>query len=73
MSDLLDEAVAKVRRLPKDRQDEAAEILLALAEEHASPYQLSAEQRAEVQRRLAGPPDYATDEEVEETFARLTR
>ena len=73
MSDLLDQAVAKVRRLSQDRQDEAAEILLAIAEEDPSRYQLSAKQRAEVRRRLAEPPDYATDAEVEETFNRLTR
>jgi hypothetical protein len=73
MPDLLDAAVARVRRLSKERQEEAADILLALADDDASRYQLSAKQRAELQRRLAEPPDYATDKEVEETFARLMR
>jgi hypothetical protein len=73
MSDLLDEAVAKVRRLPEDRQMEAAEILLEMAEHDPSKYQLTREQRAEVRRRLASPPDYATDAEVKEVFDRLTR
>jgi transcription-repair coupling factor (superfamily II helicase) len=73
MSDLLDEAVAKVRRLPQHRQREAAEILLSMAEHDPADYQLSDEQRAEVRRRLAEPPDYASEAEVEETFNRLTR
>ncbi len=73
MSDLLDEVVAKVRQLPRERQDEAAEILLSVVEHDPSDYQLSAEQRAEVRRRLAGPMDHATDAEVEEAFNRLSR
>ncbi|HEX9903743.1 MAG TPA: hypothetical protein VGA77_02150 [Propylenella sp.] len=73
MPDLLDEAVARVRLLPQDRQEEAAEILLAIAAHDPSKYQLSPEQRAEVRRRLASPPDHASDAEVEETFDRLTR
>jgi hypothetical protein len=73
MSDLLDEAVAKVRQLPPDRQQEAAELLLELAGQGPADYRLSEEQLAEVRRRLAGPPDYATDAEVQEVFDRLTR
>jgi transcription-repair coupling factor (superfamily II helicase) len=73
MSDLLDQAVAKVRRLPPDRQEEAAEILLSIAAHDPSDYQLTSEQRAEVRRRLAEPPDYATEAEVAEVFDRLTR
>ena len=73
MSDLLDEAMAKVRQLPQDRQEEAAEILIAIAEHDPSKYQLSAEQREEVRRRLAEPPDYASEAEVEEAFDRLAR
>jgi hypothetical protein len=73
MSDLLDEAVAKVRKLPLDRQQEAAELLIELANEDPSAYRLSKEQLAEVRRRLAAPPDYATDAEVQEVFDRLTR
>ena len=73
MSDLLDEAVAKVRKLPPDRQQEAAELLMELANEDASDFRLSEEQLAEVRRRLAEPPDYATDAEVKEVFDRPTR
>ena len=72
MSDLLDDAVAKVRQLPRERQLEAAEIL-EIVEHDPSKYQLSREQRAEVRRRLATPPDYATEAEAEEVFDRLTR
>jgi hypothetical protein len=44
-----------------------------MAEHDPADYQLSDEQRAEVRRRLAEPPDYASEAEVEETFNRLTR
>jgi hypothetical protein len=73
MSDLLDEAVAKVRQLPQDRQDEAAEMLLAMASQEAEERRLSPEQIADLEERLASPPDYATDAEVAAVFRRLTR
>jgi hypothetical protein len=73
MADLLDEAVAKVRRLPAARQQEAAEILMEIAEQDSSEHRLNTEQRAELRRRLAEPPEYASDAEVEEVFDRLTR
>ena len=73
MADALDRAVAKVRKLSPDRQREAAEVLLDMVEQDASDLQLSAEQLAEVRRRLASPPDYASDAEVEEVFNRLLR
>jgi len=71
--DLLDEAVAKVRKLPAERQQEAAELLLEIAEHDPNEYRLSAEQHAEVSRRLGSPPDYASDAEVAEVFDRLLR
>lgn len=73
MSDRLDEAIAKVRQLPEDRQEEAADMLLDLVEHDPAQYRLSDAQLAEVRRRLAEPPDYASDAEVEEAFDRLTR
>jgi len=71
--DLLDEAVARVRKLPAERQQEAAEMLLEIAEHDPNEYRLSPEQYAEVSRRLASPPDYASDTEVAEVFDRLLR
>lgn len=72
MSDLLDEAVAKVRRLSPDRQLEAAELLMELADQEPADYRLSEAQLAEIRRRMA-EPDYATDAEVREVFDRLVR
>lgn len=73
MTDRLDEAVAKVRALPADTQEEAAEILLDFIAEDTERYRLTPEQRDEIRRRMALPPKYATDEEVLTTFERLLR
>ena len=73
MTELLEKAIAEIRKLPASRQDEAAEILLEMATQEASEYQLSPEQVADLEQRLAEPPNYASDEEVERLFERLTR
>ena len=73
MTQLLERAIAEIRRLPADRQDEAAEILLGIASSSADDYRLSPDQIADLEERLAAPPDYATDEEVAEVFKRLTK
>jgi hypothetical protein len=71
MTKLLEKAIAEIRKLPNDRQDEAAEILLSIASQNRADYSLSPEQLADLEERLAGPPDHATDAEVEALFARL--
>jgi hypothetical protein len=71
MSKLLDRAVAEIRRLPEDRQDEAAAILLDFAAQEPGANHLSPEQISDLEDRLASAPDYATDEEVEALFRRL--
>ena len=71
MTTLLEKAIAEVRKLPDQRQDEAAEILFSMVSQDRSHYQLSPEQLADLEERLAGPPDHATDEEVEAVFKRL--
>jgi hypothetical protein len=71
MSKLLDKAVAEIRRLPEDRQDEAAAILLDFAAQEPGDEYLSPEQIADLEDRLACAPDYATEEEVEALFRRL--
>jgi hypothetical protein len=42
----------RVRNWPKDRQEDAAEILKLIEDHDHSPYRLTAEQAAEVRRRL---------------------
>jgi hypothetical protein len=71
MTKLLERAIAEIRRLPESRQDEAAKVLLEIASQEAGDHRLSAEQMADLEARLAGPPDHASDTEVEVVFRRL--
>ena len=72
-AELLDKAIQEIRRLPQDRQVEAAEFLLTFAAQGSSEYVLTSEQIVEVERRLGEDPLYASDAEVEATFRRLLR
>ncbi len=73
MTKLLDRAISEIRRLPNNRQDEAAEILLAIASQESDDFRLSPEQMVDLEERLAGPPDYATEAEAAAVIRRLTR
>lgn len=66
MTDLLDEAIAKIRRLSPERQEDAALTLLALADAE-EVYYLTTEERAEILEGLAEIQrgEIATAEEVE--------
>lgn len=67
----LKSAVEAVLELAEEDQVQAIEILQTVLDQREAGLQLSAEQIAEVMRRLADPnPEYATDEEVEEFFTR---
>jgi hypothetical protein len=68
---LLEKAIAEVRKLPDDRQDEAAEVLLAIASQDAEGYRLSSEQLVDLEERLSAPPDHATEGEVAAVFRRI--
>jgi plasmid stability protein len=68
----LEEVLEQVRALPEQRQQEAAHVLLAYLDEQDCEISLSPEQIAEIERRL-DDGQYATDEEVREFFARLTK
>ncbi len=65
----LDEAISRLRELPEDRQQAAAVLLLDFLE-HGEDIVLTAEQVAEIERRLA-EDDIATDEEVRRVFERI--
>jgi len=68
MTKLLEEAIEKVRLLPANRQNDAAEILLTVVEQSGVKVpSLTEEQAAEVRSRL-GNPQYASDEEVAAFF-----
>jgi len=68
MTELLERAIAKLQKLPGDRQDEAAQMLLSLVDGPPA-VQLTTEQAQEVARRLDTPaPRYSTHEEVAAFF-----
>jgi len=69
----LDEAIARVKALPDDRQREAAELLFEfIGNEHPDTY-LTPEQIAEIERCMSDDEPYASDEEVRAVFDRLTK
>ena len=68
MTERLEEAIAKLRKLPPDRQDEAAAMLLSMVGEDSGALRLTSEQVAEVERRIAQPPKYAPHDEVRAFF-----
>ena len=71
--DQLEELLEQVRSLPDERQQEVAQVLLAYFDERDSDPGLSPEQIAEIERRAADDGPYATDEEVQDVFVRLTK
>jgi len=74
MNQLLEEALEQVKALPEERQQEAAQVLLAfLDQEKNSGLYLSPEQIAEIERCMSDDEPFATEEEVRAVFARLTR
>ena len=68
MTERLEEAIAKLRRLPPDRQDEAATLLLSMVDQDSYTLHLTPQQAAEVERRLAQPTEYAPHDEVRAFF-----
>ena len=74
MTKLLDEAIAKVRELPEEQQERAAESLMQFAElAKQCVYTLSPQERAAIEASKAQVQrgDLATDDEVEAAYARF--
>lgn len=74
MTKLLDQAIAKVRELPAEEQERAAEALMLFAElAKQGVYRLSPEERValEESKDQARRGELATDEEVEAAYARF--
>jgi len=69
----LDDAITQVKSLPEERQREAAELLFEFLDQQNSDVSLTPEQIAEIERRLSDDEPYASDEEVRDLFARLTK
>ena len=70
MTKLLDKALERVRSWPKERQDDAARLLLAMDQRDATPYQLTAEERAEIEAAMneVERGEIASPEEVAAVF-----
>jgi hypothetical protein len=75
MTDLMDKALAAISRWPAPRQDEAAELLLALDRLGGSTYIASDDELAAIDEALAQGDrgEFATDAQVEAAFARFRR
>lgn len=73
MNKHLDEAVARLKALPNDRQREAAEILWEFVEDQNTDVHLTPEQIAEIERRLSDDEPFASDEQVRALLDRLTK
>ena len=74
MTKLLDQAIARVRELPEDAQERAAQALMVFAElAKQGVYELSPEERTAIEESRAQVlrGDLATDEEVEAAYARF--
>jgi hypothetical protein len=72
MDKRLEEAVAQVKALPRDRQREAAEILFEFLDRQNSELHLTPEQIAEIERAISGDEPHATDED-HSGFAHLAK
>lgn len=72
MTDLLEKAVATARGLPPAMQDDIARVMLTLAGDDASMYQLTPEEEADLAESDAEVAcgDFATDDEVRAMWAK---
>lgn len=73
MTKLLEDAIEKVKELPKERQDELARMLIDVAASDLSPYQLTDAEAALLEDRIAAANrgEIASDEEVAAMWRRF--
>lgn len=75
MTELLDKAVARLRQLPSEAQDNAAESILAMIEHQDAAVTLAPEQVEQVRRTREGLKNgtvkIASDAQVEAMWQRL--
>ena len=72
MTDLLQQAIERVRTLPPNQQDDLARVLMSLAGDDEAVYQLTPEEEAdliEAEGEIEGG-ELATEAEVEAVFAK---
>lgn len=68
MSKLLEKAIAEIRKLPEERQEEMAAVALFLMNAETAP-RLTPEQEAEVRASMAAR-EFLSDEDVEVLYRR---
>jgi hypothetical protein len=73
MTETLERAIERIKRLPRQRQDEVGEMILSMIEQDASGLRLSPGQIAEVDRILAEPQEVVPEHEVKAFFRKLTQ
>ena len=75
MNAKLKDIIERVDSWPEEAQEEAAQLLLALEQEYAEPYELSDGELEAIDRGLrdAAEGRFATDEQVEKVFAKHRR
>jgi hypothetical protein len=75
MTELMEKALAAIRTWPQDRQDEAAQMLLALDRLGGEPYLASDEELRAIDEGLAqvGRDEYSSDADVKAAFARFRK
>jgi len=75
MTKLLEQALAAVRALPSESQDEIARAMLILAGNDAEPEDIDPAHLSDVLESLAQAKrrEFATDDEVEAAFRRFER
>jgi hypothetical protein len=73
--DQIETVLERVQSWPKSRQEDAVRILMAIEEQDATTYALSAEERADLETALEEIErgEVASEAEVETVFARHRR
>lgn len=73
--DQVNAVLERVRSWPPERQEDAAQVLLAMEAQSVEPYELSPEERAEIAEALAevAQGEFATEAEVATVFSRYGR
>lgn len=69
----LDDAITQIRSLSDEGQREAAELLFEFLDQQKSDIRLTPAQIAEIERRLSDDEPFASDQEVRDLYARLTK
>jgi predicted transcriptional regulator len=71
----IENVLERVRTWPQSRQEDAAQVLLAMEAQDVGPYRLSEEERADIEAALAeiDRGEIASDAEVAAVFNRYRR